>query len=146
MLRCEIAPLREEFSKSADLQNLFVSFSETLLSQIMQTVGCNSLHSVEERLSRWLLMMHDRAEGEQLTYTHEFLARIMGSNRTSITLAAQNLKNAGIINYRRGMMQIEDRAGLEAVSCECYAIVKRRFDSFLNPPELAHQTTDRVHE
>lgn len=141
MLRCEIAPLREEFSKSAHLQDLFVSFSETLLSQIMQTVACNSLHSVEERLSRWLLMMHDRAEGERLTYTHEFLARIMGANRTSISLAAQNLKNAGIINYRRGMMQIEDRVGLEAVSCECYAIVKARFDAFLTPPNSAYQLT-----
>ncbi len=148
MLRCDIDPLREEFRKSQHIQDLFVSFSETLLSQVMQTVGCNSLHSVEERLCRWLLMMHDRAEGESMTYTHEFLARIMGANRTSITLAAQNLKNAGLINYRRGLMQVEDRAGLEAAACECYAIVKARFDAFLSPPLSAFQATKgpRIHK
>lgn len=139
LLSCEIAPLRAEFHKSAHTQNLLVSYSETLLSQVMQTVACNSLHSVEERLSRWLLMMHDRAEGEKLTYTHEFLARIMGANRTSVTLAAQSLQNQGLINYRRGLMQVVDRAGLEAASCECYAIVKTRFDAFLSPPSTAYQ-------
>lgn len=139
ILRCEIEPLQVEFHKSAHLQDLFVSYSETLLSQVMQTVACNSLHSVEERLSRWLLMMYDRAEGEKLTYTHEFLARIMGANRTSVTLAAQSLQNQGLITYRRGMMQVLDRAGLEAASCECYAIVKKRFDAFLTPPSTAVQ-------
>lgn len=137
MHRLEIEPLRTEFRNNAQVQNLLVSYSETLLSQIMQTVACNSLHSVEERMSRWLLMMHDRAEGEILTYTHEFLARIMGANRTSITHAAQSLQNQGLIRYRRGLMQVEDRAGLEAASCECYAVVKARFDAFLSPPHTA---------
>ena len=139
LLRCEIEPLRMEFHKSAHMQNLLVSYSETLLSQVMQTVACNSLHSVEERLSRWLLMMHDRADGEKLTYTHEFLARIMGANRTSVTHAARSLKNQGLIIYRRGLMQVVDRAGLEAASCECYAIVKKWFDAFLTPPSTAFQ-------
>lgn len=141
MLRCDIKYLREEFKQSPHMQDLLVSYSETLLSQVMQTVACNSLHSVEERLSRWLLMMHDRAEGEKLTYTHEFLARIMGANRTSITLAAQSLQNNGLIRYRRGMMQVEDRAGLEAAACECYVIVKARFEAFLTPPSIAFQET-----
>jgi len=139
MLRCEIQPLLTEFQNSSHMQNLLVSYSETLLSQVMQTVACNSLHSVEERLSRWLLMMADRAEGETLTYTHEFLARIMGANRTSVTFAAQSLQNQGLISYRRGMMQIRDRARLEAITCECYAIVKARFDAFLCPPASAVQ-------
>jgi CRP-like cAMP-binding protein len=141
MLRCEIEPLQEEFHKSAHMQDLLVSYSETLLSQVMQTVACNSLHSVKERLSRWLLMMYDRAEGEKLTYTHEFLARMMGANRTSVTHAAQSLQNLGLISYRRGTMQVLDHAGLEAVSCECYAIVKKRFDAFLIPPFTAVQET-----
>jgi CRP-like cAMP-binding protein len=141
MLRCPIEPLRSEFQKSEHIRNLFVSYSETLLSQIMQTVACNSLHSVEERMCRWLLMMYDRAEGEPLTYTHEFLSNILGANRTSITIAAQNLQNAGILNYRRGLMQVVDRAGLEKASCECYAVVKARFDAFLIPPSTAvHET------
>ncbi|MBR0655764.1 Crp/Fnr family transcriptional regulator [Roseomonas arctica] len=141
MLRCAIEPLRAEFQQCAHMQDLLVSYSETLLSQVMQTVACNSLHSVEERMCRWLLMMHDRAEGEALSYTHEFLARIMGANRTSISLAAQSLKNQGLINYRRGTMQVQDRTGLEAASCECYAIVKARFDAFLNPTAGAVRET-----
>lgn len=141
MLRCEIEPLQEEFHKSAHMQDLLVSYSETLLSQVMQTVACNSLHSIEERLSRWLLMMHDRAGCEKLTYTHEFLARMMGANRTSVTLAAQSLQNLGLISYRRGMMQVLNRIGLEAASCECYAIVRKRFDTFLVPPSTAVQET-----
>jgi len=141
MSRCDIGFLRDEFSTSAQLQDLFVSYSETLLSQVMQTVACNSLHTVEERMCRWLLMMHDRAEGEVLTYTHEFLAGIMGANRTSITLAAQSLQNQGLISYRRGSMQVKDRLGLEAASCECYGVVKARFDAFLRPPATAVQET-----
>jgi len=141
MIRCDIRPLQVEFQNSAHMQDLFVSYSETLLAQVMQTVACNSLHSVEERLCRWLLMMHDRADGENLTYTHEFLARIMGANRTSITLAAQSLQNKGLINYRRGMMQVVDRLGLEGETCECYSVVKARFEAFLDPPSTAVQKT-----
>jgi CRP-like cAMP-binding protein len=139
MVRCPIEPLRSEFEKSEHIRNLFVSFSETLLSQVMQTAACNSLHTVEERMCRWLLMMHDRAEGEVLTYTHEFLSQILGANRTSITLVAQSLQKAGLISYHRGLMQVRDRAGLENASCECYAVVKARFDAFLNPPPTAVQ-------
>ena len=80
VIRCPIEPLRSEFQESEHVRNLFVSYSETLLSQVMQSVACNSLHSVEERMCRWLLMMHDRAEGELLTYTHEFLAHMLGAN------------------------------------------------------------------
>jgi CRP-like cAMP-binding protein len=142
MARCPIEPLQDEFQNSEHIRDLFVSYSETLLSQIMQSVGCNSLHTVEERMCRWLLMMHDRAEGELLTYTHEFLARILGANRTSITLAARSLQNAGFISYRRGLMQVRDRPGLEQASCECYAVVKARFDAFLKPPATAVQESN----
>jgi len=141
MLRCPIEPLHTEFKESEHARDLFVSYSETLLSQVMQTVACNSLHSVEERMCRWLLMMHDRAEGETLTYTHEFLAHMLGANRTSITHAANSLQNAGLISYHRGTMQVKDRAGLEQACCECYGVVKARFDAFLRPPLSAVQET-----
>ena len=71
-----------------------------------------------------ILMMHDRAGGESLPYTHEFLSHILGANRKSVTLAAQSMQSAGLINYRRGTMQVLDRPGLEKASYECYAIVK----------------------
>jgi CRP-like cAMP-binding protein len=109
MLRCPIEVLQHEFEGSNHVRDLFVSFSETLLSQVQQTVACNALHSTEERMCRWLLVMHDRAEGESLTYTHEFLSNILGANRKSVTLAAQSMQAAGLIEYRRGTIQVLDR-------------------------------------
>jgi CRP-like cAMP-binding protein len=139
MVRCPIDLLRSEFAHSEHVRNLFVSYSETLLSQVQQTVACNALHSTEERMCRWLLMMHDRAEGEALPYTHEFLSHMLGANRKSVTLAAQSLQAAGLISYRRGKIQVVNRAGLEQASCECYAIVRERFEAFLTPPSTAVQ-------
>jgi CRP-like cAMP-binding protein len=137
MLRCPIEVLHDEFSRSAQVRNLFVNYSETLLSQVQQSVACNAMHTTAERMCRWLLMMHDRAEGEPLAYTHEFLANLLGANRKSITLAAQAMQAAGLITYRRGSIQVMNRPALEAASCECYALVKKRFDAFLMPPPYA---------
>jgi CRP-like cAMP-binding protein len=137
LVRCPIGVLQEEFKQSEHVRDLFVSYSETLLSQVQQTVACNALHSTEQRVCRWLLMMHDRAEGEPLAYTHEFLGQILGANRKSITLAAQSMQAAGLIRYHRGTMQVLDRLGLEQASCECYKIVQHRFALFLSPPSTA---------
>jgi CRP-like cAMP-binding protein len=139
MVRCPIELLQTEFKNSEHVRNLFVSYSETLLSQVQQSVACNTVHTTEERMCRWLLMMHDRAEGELLTYTHEFLGNILGANRKSVTLAAQSVQAAGLISYSRGTIQVLNRPGLEQASCECYAIVKERFDEFLKPPATAVQ-------
>jgi CRP-like cAMP-binding protein len=145
IVRCPIELLQSEFKHSEHVRDLFVSYSETLLSQVQQTVACNAMHTTEERICRWLLMMHDRAEGEALPYTHEFLSHMLGANRKSVTLAAQSLQTAGLISYHRGKIKVVDRAGLEKASCECYAIVKERFDAFLAPPLTAVQgdTTGR---
>src|SRR5450631_2421099 len=75
MVRCPIELLQSEFERSEQVRDLFVSYSETLLSQVQQTVACNAMHTTEEKMCRWLLMMHDRADGEALPYTHDFLAR-----------------------------------------------------------------------
>jgi CRP-like cAMP-binding protein len=139
IVRCPIEVLQQEFQRSEYVRDLFVSYSETLLSQVQQTVACNSMHTTEERICRWLLMMHDRAEGEALPYTHEFLSHMLGASRKSVTLAAQSLQTAGLISYRRGEIQVLDRPGLEKASCECYAVVKERFDAFLTPPLTAVQ-------
>ena len=139
MVRCPIEFLQAEFKNSEHVRNLFVSYSETLLSQVQQTVACNALHSTEERMARWLLMMHDRAAGQPLPYTHEFLSHMLGANRKSVTLAAQSLQNAGLITYRRGNITVINRPGLEKASCECYAVVRERFDAFLTPPSTAVQ-------
>ena len=81
MVRCPIELLQSEFKRSEHVRDLFVSYSETLLSQVQQTVACNAKHTTEERICRWLLMMHDRADGEALPYTHEFLSLMLGANR-----------------------------------------------------------------
>ena len=139
MVRCPIELLQSEFKRSEHVRDLFVSYSETLLSQVQQTVACNAMHSTEERMCRWLLMMHDRAEGEILAYTHEFLSHMLGANRKSVTLAAQAMQAAGLISYRRGTIQdsrsSRPRKGILRVLRYC----KERFDAFLTPPSTAVQ-------
>ncbi|MEP6605842.1 MAG: Crp/Fnr family transcriptional regulator [Nitrosospira sp.] len=146
MVRCPIGLLQAEFEHSEHVRNLLVSYSETQLSQVQQTVACNAMHTTEERMCRWLLMMNDRALGQALPYTHEFLSHMLGTTRKSVTLAAQSMQIAGLISYRRGLIVIVDRQGLENASCECYAIVRERFDAFLKPPASAVQsnTTGRL--
>ncbi|MGH6801349.1 MAG: Crp/Fnr family transcriptional regulator [Methylocella sp.] len=139
LLRVPIKVLQMEFEQSAHVRNLFVSYSETLLAQIQQTVACNSMHTTQERMCRWLLMMHDRAGRENLSYTHEFLAHMLGADRKSVTLSAQSMQAAGLIGYSRGTIQIIDRPGLEKRVCECYAVVQARFGAFLQPPPTAVQ-------
>jgi CRP-like cAMP-binding protein len=140
LIRVPIDVLRGEFERSEHVRNLLVSYSETLLSQVMQTAACNARHTIEQRLCRWLLMMHDRAGRQELSYTHEFLAHMLGADRKTVTLAAQAMQSATLIGYRRGTIQIVDRPGLEKAACECYAIVQARFDAFLSPPSTAVQT------
>src|ERR1700681_3980810 len=138
-VRCPIELLQYEFKNSEHVRDLFVSYSETLLSQVQQTVACNSMHTREERMWRLVVVIADRAGGRALPYPHEFLSHILGANRKSVTLAAQSMQTAGLITYHRGRMQVLDRPGLENASCECYAIVKERFDAFLRPPSTAVQ-------
>jgi CRP-like cAMP-binding protein len=139
LVRVPIEVLRAEFEQSDHVRNLLVSYSETQLAQVQQTAACNAMHTIQERLCRWLLMMHDRAETEELSYTHEFLANMLGAGRKSVTLAAQDMQAAGLIGYERGKIQILDRLGLEKAACECYAMVQARFDDFLTPPSHAVQ-------
>jgi len=89
---------------------------------------CNRLHTNEERLSRWLLMCQDRSETNELKLTQEFLAIMLGANRTTVTLSALALQNAGYIEYARGLIIIKDRAGLEDFTCDCYRVIKREYD------------------
>jgi CRP-like cAMP-binding protein len=118
LVRVPIEILRMEFERSDHVRNLLVSYSETQLAQVQQTAACNAMHTIEQRLCRWLLMMHDRAETEELSYTHEFLAHMLGADRKSVTLAAQEMQAAGLIGYRRGKIEIVDRPGLEKKACE----------------------------
>jgi CRP-like cAMP-binding protein len=102
-------------------------------SQIMgmlsaQVAACNRLHEVDERLARWLLMSQDRVEGDIVSLTHEFLAHMLGTRRSSVTVAAGVLQRAGLITYNRGSVKIEHRARLEDAACECYDLIRKHTD------------------
>ena len=100
--------------------------------QATQVAACNRLHTVEERLARWLLMTQDRVGGEIITLTQEFLSHMLGTRRASVTVAAGILQKAGLIKYTRGSVTIVDRNKLEDASCECYGIINRQSQSWRN--------------
>lgn len=118
-------------SESPDLVDRCRAYIEAVFGQITQSVACNALHGLEARLSRWLLMFDDRSKGDVLRLTQEFLAEMLGVQRTTVTLAARSLQNAGLIHYARGRINVIDRAGLERTSCECYGAVRRHFERLL---------------
>jgi len=103
-------------------------FINSLFAQTAQTAACNRAHTVSQRLARWLLLTHDRVEGDELELTHELIARMLGSRRAGVSVAANDLREAGLISYTRGRVTVIDRTGLEAASCECYRMVKSHFD------------------
>ena len=120
--------LREEFAHHGPFQHLLLRYIQTLLTQISQTAVCNRLHSVEQRLCRWLLLCQDRKNRSELLMTQELIANMLGGRRESVTVAAGHLQDAGLIHYCRGHIMILDRNGLEANVCECYRTVEDEFD------------------
>jgi CRP-like cAMP-binding protein len=113
------------------LRTLLLRYAMAFNVQVSQTAACNGRHHVEDRLARWLLMAHDRAEGDRFPMTHEFLSMMLGVRRAGITVAAGVLQKAGLIHYTAGRMEITDRPGLEAASCECYDAVRHEFERLL---------------
>jgi CRP-like cAMP-binding protein len=117
--------------KSETLRNLMASYSEALFAQVQQTAACNALHTMESRLARWLLQTRDRIDSDVLPLTQEFLSQMLGVRRTTVTLVANQLEQAGLIKNRRGRIVVMDRMGLEGVACECYAIVRDQMSATL---------------
>jgi CRP-like cAMP-binding protein len=131
--------LKQEFNRSGELQHLLLRYTQALLTQMAQTAVCNRHHSLDQQLCRWLLLSLDRLPSSQLTMTQDLIANMLGVRREGVTEAAGNLQKAGLIEYYRGRITILDRAGLEARSCECYAVVKKEFDRLL--PEVRRGPT-----
>jgi CRP-like cAMP-binding protein len=121
-----------EFKRGGQLQSLVLRHTHTLFTLVSQTAACNRLHTVEERLARWLLTTQDRVHSDEFQLTQEFIARMLGTRRSGVTVSAGVLQNAGLISYRRGRINILDRSGLEDASCECYRIVKREYERYLS--------------
>ena len=134
--RCSAEALLEAVDESRALSRLLHRYIQALFEQVAQSVACNRLHTLEERCARWLLMVHDRMDGEILPLKQAFLADMLGVHRPAVTLAAGALQSAGLISYSRGKVHVIDRDGLESAACACYRIVR---DSFarLRAPEQA---------
>lgn len=129
-LRIAASRLRSAVSESPGIRDLIVRYADLKMAHILQSAGCNALHSVEARLCRWLLQTRDRVENNFLSLTQEFLSEMLGVQRTTVTVLAHHLQEAGLIDYRRGRVTVIDRPGLEKKSCECYAALRRKTDEF----------------
>jgi CRP-like cAMP-binding protein len=127
-LKIKSETLKEAFDRGGSLQAILHRHIQAQIVQMAQGAACNRLHEVNERLARWLLMMHDRAESDKLPLTHEFLSQMLGANRATVSLTAGIFQQAGFIRYARGTVTILSREGLEQVACECYSVVKAEFD------------------
>jgi CRP-like cAMP-binding protein len=139
-LRMDATAFREELDRIPTLRSLLLRYALAHFEQVARTGACNGRHLVEQRLARWLLMAHDRIEGDEFPMTHEFLSMMLGVRRAGITVAAGSLQKAGLIRYERGRMAITDRAGLEAAACECYGIARRAYDRLLGPSSGAKRS------
>ncbi len=122
-LRIRSAIVRDEFVKGGVLMQLVHSFAYLQMVQVSQSVLCNRMHPVDARLARWLLTSADRMESETLHLTQEFLAQMLGTQRSTVTVAAGAMQREGLIGYSRGKIHILERSKLEASACECYRIV-----------------------
>ena len=131
-MRMQTNDLRKELRFGSPLQRLLLRYTQALLAVISQSVACSQHHTMAQRLSRWLLTMHDHAESNQFEMSHKSIAAMLGARRESITEAAGKLQAAGLITYSRARISILDEAGLKKKSCECYRFIRKQFDGLLS--------------
>jgi CRP-like cAMP-binding protein len=130
-LRIDTDRLEEAKAQSPTLRDAFSRYADCMIAQILQSVACNVLHSLEPRFCRWLLMAQDRAGDSQVSLTQEVLAELLGVQRTTVTAVAASLQARDLIAYARGRISIRDRAGLERAACACHEAVVQHFERVL---------------
>lgn len=130
-LRVRAGDAREAFRRSEALRDRVLAYARLLLAYTSQTAACNTVHTVEERLARWLLIARQRLESDRLPLTHEFLSHMLGVRRSGVTVAIGILQRAGLIEHRRGHVEVADVEGLRAAACECAATMTHDLDQFL---------------
>jgi CRP-like cAMP-binding protein len=130
-IKLNAAPLLLEFDQNKDLRDVMLRYTQAFIAQISQNAACNRLHTIEQRLARWLLEVRDRLNSDELRLTHEFIAEMLGVIRPGVTIAANALQEKGIIKYSRGRIGILDGQQLEKISCECYEDLKGEYDRLL---------------
>lgn len=116
--------VKAEFTRGGGMQHLMLRYTQSLITQMAQTAVCNRHHSVDQQLCRWLLLSLDRLDGSEIIMTQELIANMLGVRREGVTEAAGKLQKAGVISYQRGRIKVLDRPKLEAMACECYAVVR----------------------
>jgi CRP-like cAMP-binding protein len=126
-----VVAFRREAARQGAFSDLVGRYAQAAVAQMMQSTACNARHHIQERCARWLLMTHDRIDGDDFQLSHEFLAIMLGVRRQSVTVVAGTLQAAGLMTYKHGQVRILDRKGLEAASCECYALIRAKFDALL---------------
>jgi CRP-like cAMP-binding protein len=129
--RIRAEQLHEAWEKSPRIRDLVDRHNEALYGHAIQSVACNALHSVEARFCRWLLTCHDRISNNTVALTQEFLADMLGVQRTTVTAVARGLQAKGAIRYRRGVVDIIDRGVLEQLACECYGVIRHTYERLL---------------
>jgi CRP-like cAMP-binding protein len=135
-LRLKSQILKDDFKRHGPVLYLLLRYTQALITQMAQTAVCNRHHSVDQQLCRWLLLSLDRLPGDKLVMTQELISNMLGVRREGVTEAALKLQNARVIRYARGRITVLDRQGLEKLTCECYAVVKKEYDRLL-PPDPA---------
>jgi CRP-like cAMP-binding protein len=128
--------LKREFVRHGELLHVLLRYTQSLITQMAQTAVCNKHHSLDQQLCRWLLLSLDRLSGNELKMTQELIANMLGVRRETVTEAAGKLQKQGAIRYVRGAITVLDRPLIEALSCECYGVVKRETDRLLFPHHL----------
>src|ERR1700722_6648515 len=126
-LRMSAALFSRELEQSASMRTVMLRYAHAFFNQVAQSAACNQLHSLERRCCRWLLMTHDRMQSDEFLLTQEFLAMMLGVQRTGVSATAAALQRAGLIRYNRGKVTIMNREALQQKSCECYGISKMEF-------------------
>jgi len=130
-LRMRSADLLQAFERSTPLLHLLLRYTQALITQMAQTSVCNRHHTVDNAFSRFLLLALDRTSGDELLLTHERVANLLGVRREGVSEAAKRLQRQGLIQYSRGRIQVLDRQGMQASSCECYEVIKTEYDRLL---------------
>jgi CRP-like cAMP-binding protein len=128
---CDVEVLKRATMQSATLQSLLIRHEQVVYAQAQQSAACNAIHTIEERLARWLLRARDLSQSDTLPFTQEFLAEMLGVRRTSVSTVAHTLQQAGLLKYARGRIQITDLDGLRESACECHETVSKHYAALL---------------
>jgi CRP-like cAMP-binding protein len=126
-------PFLDEFNSDRHVREVMLKFTQAYIAQLSQNVACNRLHSIEQRLARWMLECRDRLQTDDLSMTHEFIAQMLGVRRAGVTETAATLQHRNLVKCGRASLQIIDGPGLEAAACECFRVIRDEYDRLLGP-------------